>query len=118
MITTKGTVVHYTCSQKKKTGCEGKATVQRIQSKGDDGNIVTEEKLVAVSSPAVHSRFHYPDQPAITADCLVFKMKEEVTRNPLAPVGMNTEQTGRVNMLFIFVKHRSGQRQDFERRAP
>ena len=98
-ITTKGTVVHYTCSQKKKTGCEGKATVQRIQSKGDDGNIVTEEKLVAVSSPAVHPRFHYPDQPAITADCLVFKMKEEVTRNPLAPVGMNTEQTGRVNML-------------------
>ena len=100
MITTKGTVVHYTCSQKKKTGCEGKATVQRIQSEGDDGIIVTEEKLVAVSSPAVHPRFHYPDQAAITADYLVFKMKEEVTRNPPAPVGMNTEQTGRVNMLY------------------
>ena len=96
-ITTKGTVVHYTCSQKKKTGCEGEATVQRIQSEGDDGNIVTEEKLV--SSPAVHSRFHHPDQAAITADYLVFKMKEEVTRNSPAPVGMNTEQTGRVNML-------------------
>ena len=43
----------------------------------------------AVSSPSVHSRFHYPDQAAITADYLVFKM------------------------IYICYK-----RQDFERRAP
>ena len=62
------------------TRCEGKATVQRLQSEDDDGNIVTEEKLVAVSSPKVHSRLHYPDQEVIT--------KEEVGRNHLVPVGM------------------------------
>ena len=48
-----------------------------------------EEKLVAVSSPSVHSRFHYPDKAAITADYLVFKM--------------------------IYICYT---RQDFERRAP
>ena len=45
-----------------------------------------------------HSRFHYPDQAAITADHLVFKMKEEVAKNPLAPVGMNSQ----VNVLSYF----------------
>ena len=29
----------FTTLQKKKTGCEGKAAVQRIQSEGDDGNM-------------------------------------------------------------------------------
>ena len=42
-----------------------------------------------LSSPSVHSRFHYPDQAAITADYLVFKM--------------------------IYICYT---RQDFERRAP
>ena len=69
-----------------------------MQSEDDDGNIDTEEKLVAVSSPLLHSRFHYPDQAAITADYLVLRMKEEVAKNPLAPVGTNSQ----VNVLCYF----------------
>ena len=33
---------------------------------------------------------YYSDQPAVTADYLVFKIREEVPRNPFAPVVMNS----------------------------
>ena len=53
---------------------------------------------MAVSSSAVHSRFHYPHQAAITAEYLVLRMKEEVAKNPFAPVGINSQ----VNVLCYF----------------
>ena len=79
-----------TTLQKKKTGCEGKATVQRIQSEGDDGNMKRnwwQSPLLSFSSFEIS--LSGPDQAAITADYLVFKM------------------------IYICYK-----RQDFERRAP
>ena len=82
----------FTTLQKKKTGCEGKAAVQRIQSEGDDGNM---KRNWAVSSPSVHLRFHYPDRIKLPSQLTTLSLK-----------------------WFIFVIHRSGQRQDFESRAP
>ena len=56
-----------------------------------------EKKLVAVSSPAVHARFHCPEQAQIMADLLFCKMKE-VASNLLAPVG-RFHQAGRMLIL-------------------
>ena len=81
-----GQLQHYVCSHKKE-GCQAKALIQRIETEDEAGNKTVQRTLLSVSSPLVHSRSHKPDQAQITADLLVSKMKEEVKKNPLLPVG-------------------------------
>ena len=40
----------------------------------------------------VHSEFHLPDKAAIIAESLVTKMKEEIQKDPLVPVGRIKEK--------------------------
>ena len=73
------------CSNKK-NGCQGKATIQRVET-SIDGETVVENKLVAVSSPEVHARNHAPEHAAILVENLIAKMKQEMRKNPLMPPG-------------------------------
>ena len=51
----KGDIIYYVCSEKKNSGCKGKATVQ-IDIQDEGGEIITEAKLIAVSTPHVSFR--------------------------------------------------------------
>ena len=52
-----------------------------------EGRIVIERRLVAVSQPALHAKVHPSDNSGIEAARLVSLMKEEIARDPSAPVG-------------------------------
>ena len=73
------------CSNKK-NGCEGKATIQRVETI-IDGQTVVENRLVAVSTPDVHAKNHTPEHAAILVENLIAKMKQEMRKNPLIPPG-------------------------------
>ena len=84
-IAYRGDIFYYVCSNKK-NGCQAKATIQKITTI-KDGQAVVENKLTAVSSPAVHAQNHMPDHAAILVEKLIAKMKQEVRRDPLIPPG-------------------------------
>ena len=88
----KGDTWYYHCSQKIPKGCPAKATIKRLETITESGELIVENNLVAVSSPIVHAEFHLPDHCAIIADSLVEMMKKEIQLDPLIPVGRIKEK--------------------------
>ena len=88
----KGDTWYYHCSQKIPKGCPAKATIKRLETITESGELIVENNLVAVSSPLVHAEFHLPDHCAIIADSLVEMMKKEIKLDPLIPVGRIKEK--------------------------
>ena len=68
----------YNCSEKITRGCPANATVKRLETISENGEVSVVNSLVSVSSPQVHSPFHLPDCCAIIADSLVEMMKKEI----------------------------------------
>ena len=76
------TVLHFTCSQKQNR-CKGRAVVQlRERFDEREGMMVTENRLVAVSKPEVHT--HPQENSAIIVAILTASMKREIAEDPSA----------------------------------
>ena len=43
---------------------------------------------VDVSTPELHARFHVPDQAGVLADHVMVWIKDEIDKEPTAPVGV------------------------------
>ena len=77
----------YTCSYKSSHGCKGRAIIHRDEEEGSDG-LEVRNRLVDVSTPELHARFHVPDQAGVLADHVMVWIKDEIDKDPTAPVGV------------------------------
>ena len=81
-----GSIHYYHCPEKKR-GCEGRASIKRVENFDETrGGLLIENRLVAVTRPEVHSRVHPPENSAILAASLVASMKQEVARDPAVQI--------------------------------
>ena len=69
-VSRKGDTWYYHCAEKISKGCPAKATIKRLETISESGEISVENNLVPVSSPTVHAPFHLPDRCSSIADSL------------------------------------------------
>ena len=64
-----------------------KAATAVDEEEGSDG-LDVRNRLVDVSTPELHARFHVPDQAGVLADHVMVWIKDEIDKDPTAPVGV------------------------------
>ena len=77
-VSRKGDTWYYHCAEKLSKGCPAKATIKRLETISESGELSVENNLIAVASPHVHAQFHLPDRCSIIADSLEEMMKKEI----------------------------------------